>query len=161
MATATVLKFATADGADTALVSLQDLQKQDLITLHDAAIVSWPSGRKGPSTKQVSVVTTGALGGAFWAMFFGLIFFAPLSGLAVGVAAGALGGRFRDYGIDDAFLRRVRGAVTEGTSALFLMTSDALIDRVADSMKQADSEIITPTPSKDQERRSREAFARN
>jgi uncharacterized membrane protein len=51
MATATVLKFATADGADTALVRLQDLQKQDLITLHDAAIVSWPSGRKGPSTK--------------------------------------------------------------------------------------------------------------
>ena len=161
MATATVLKFPTADGADTALVSLQDLQKQDLITLHDAAIVSWPNGRKGPSTKQVNVVTTAALGGAFWATFFGVIFFAPLSGLAVGVAVGGLGGRFRDYGIDDDFLRRVRGAVTEGTSALFLMTSDALIDQVADSMKQLESEIITTNLSKDQERRSRAALTRN
>jgi uncharacterized membrane protein len=161
MATVTVLKFPTADGADKALATLQDLQKQDLITLQDAAIVSWPNGRKAPGTKQLNLVTTGALGGAFWAMFFGLIFFTPLFGLAVGVAVGTLGGTFRDYGIDEDFVRRVRGAVTEGTSALFLMTSDALTDRVADSMTRLDSEVITTNTSKDQERRSREALAQN
>jgi uncharacterized membrane protein len=161
MPAATVLKFATADGADRALAGLQDLQKQDLITLHDAAIVTWPNGRKAPSSKQLNLATTGALGGTFWAMFFGLIFFTPLFGLAVGVAVGTLGGTFRDYAIDEDFIRRVRAAVTEGRSALFLMTSDALTDRVADSMTRLHGEIITTNTSKGRERGPREALAQN
>ena len=162
MATVTVLKFATSDGADAGLAHVQELQKQHLLRLHDAAIVTWPAGKKSPSTRQlVNVVATGALGGMFWGMFFGLIFFTPLFGLAVGAAVGALGGSFRDYGINDDFIRRVRGAVTEGTSALFLMTSDAVIDRIADAMKYTKYEIIATNLSHDEERRLREAFAQN
>lgn len=159
MATVTVLKFSTATGADEALSRIQQLQKQHLITLHDAAVVSWPAGKKGPSTRQlVNLVTTGALGGVFWGMLFGLIFFTPLFGLAVGAAVGGLGGAFRDYGIDDDFIRRVRGAVTHGTSALFLMTSDAVLERVSDAMKSSQFELIATNLTKDQERRLREAF---
>jgi hypothetical protein len=47
----------------------------------------------------------------FWGMLFGLIFLTPLFGLAVGAAIGALGGAFRDYGIDDDFIKRVRGGI--------------------------------------------------
>ena len=51
----------------------------------DAAIVTWPQGRKKPKTYQaVSTVGIGALGGAFWGMLFGLIFLAPLFGMVVG-----------------------------------------------------------------------------
>ena len=53
MAAVTVLKFATPEGAQDALARIQDLQKQHLIKLHDAAIVSWPEGKKGPKTKQL------------------------------------------------------------------------------------------------------------
>jgi|SRR5262252_4469654 len=160
MATVTVLHFQTAAGAEDALLTIQDLQRQHLITIHDAAIVSWPQGAKGPSTKQlVDLVRTGALGGMFWGMLFGLIFFTPLFGMAVGAAVGALGGVFKDYGIDDDFIRRIRGAVTMGTSALFLMTSDAVVDRVAVVMKKKDFDIIATNLSQDQERRLREAFA--
>ena len=35
---------------------------------------------------------------------------------------GALSGLFSDYGIDDDFIGSVREQVTEGTSALFLLT---------------------------------------
>jgi uncharacterized membrane protein len=160
MATVTVLHFQTSTGADEALLAVQELQTQHLIKLHDAAIVSWPGGARGPSTRQlVNLVRTGALGGMFWGMLFGLIFFTPLFGMAVGAAVGALGGVFQDYGIDDEFIRRVRGAVTVGTSALFLMTSDAVIDRVAQAMKRSDFDIIATNLSQDQERRLREAFA--
>jgi uncharacterized membrane protein len=62
-----------------------------------------------------------------------LIFFTPLFGMAIGATFGALGGAFRDYGIDDDFIKRVRSQVTEGTSALFLMTSEAVMDRVVDT----------------------------
>jgi uncharacterized membrane protein len=46
MATLTVLKFENANGAEKALHVIQDLSKQELITLHDAAIVTWPEGKR-------------------------------------------------------------------------------------------------------------------
>jgi hypothetical protein len=52
-----------------------------------------------------------------------------------------------------------RGAVTEGTSALFLMTSEAVLDRVADAMKGTKFEIMATNLSKEQEEKLREAFA--
>jgi uncharacterized membrane protein len=64
----------------------------------------------------------------FWGMLLGFIFATPLFGMAVGAAFGALSRAFRDYGIDDDFIKRVRSQVTEGTSALFLMTSEAVMD---------------------------------
>jgi uncharacterized membrane protein len=159
MATVTVLKFPTAEGAIAVLSRVLELQKQHLIKLHDAAIVSWPVGKKSPRTRQlVDLVSVGALSGMFWSMLFGMIFFTPLFGMAVGAAFGALGGAFRDYGIDDDFIKRIRSQVTEGTSALFLMTSEAVMDRVVDAMKDAQFEIIATNLSKEQEQKLREAF---
>lgn len=159
MATVTVLKFPTADGAQKALESVQNLQKQHLIALHDAAIVSWPKGESGPTTKQlVDLVGTGAMSGMFWGLLFGVIFVTPLFGAAIGAAVGAIGGKFRDYGIDDGFITNVRGAVTEGTSAVFLMTSDAVLDRVVTALKSSTFEIIATNLSSVQERNLREAF---
>jgi uncharacterized membrane protein len=89
-------------------------------------------------------------------MLFGLIFFTPLFGMAVGF--GSLGGLSRDFGIDDDFMKRVRSQVTEGTSALFLMTSGAVMDRVADAMKSTKFEIIATNLSEEQEQNLREAF---
>ena len=159
MATVTVLKFATATGADEALDQIKALQKQHLITLHDAAIVSWPDGQQAPKTRQlVDLVSSGALSGMFWGILFGLIFVTPLFGLALGGAVGAIGGALRDYGIDDEFIKSVRGAVTSGTSALFLMTSDAVLDRVAAVFKERDFEIIATNLSSQQERKLRDLF---
>lgn len=53
----------------------------------------------------------------------------------------------------------MRGAVTEGTSALFLMTSEAVLDRVADAMKGTKFEIMATNLSREQEEKLREAFA--
>jgi len=53
MTTLTVLKFETPEGATKALHLVQDLSKKQLITLHDAAIVTWPEGKKKPKTEQL------------------------------------------------------------------------------------------------------------
>jgi len=159
METVTVLKFATPDGANEALSLVEDLQKQRLIWLHDAAIVSWHVGDKSPKTSQlVNLVGNGALSGMGWGLVFGMIFFTPLFGMAVGTAFGALAGIFQDYGIDDHFIKQIRGQVTEGTSALFLMTSKAVIDRVVEAMKNLKFEIIATNLSEEQSRKLREAF---
>lgn len=160
MTTLTVLKFETADGADKALDIVKDLNKQRLLNLHDAAIVTWPVGKKKPKTKQLhDLAGSGALTGAFWGMLFGLIFFVPIIGLAVGATIGALTGSMTDVGINDEFIKSIRSKVTEGTSALFLMTSDVVEDRVFDAMKPLKFELIASNLSKDEEEKLREAFA--
>ncbi len=159
-ATISVLKFSTADGAKGALDIVKGLSSQHLVNLHDAAIVTWPEGKRKPKTRQLTnLAGVGALDGAFWGMLFGFIFFVPFFGMAIGAAMGALGGKFADYGIDDDFIKSIRAHVTEGTSALFLMTSGAVVDKVVDAMKGVDFEILTTNLSTEQEEDLRRAFA--
>jgi len=159
MATLTVWKFPTADGAAVAEATLKDLQRQELIQLHDAAIVSYPEGAKKPKTKQLSSLTgAGALGGAFWGMLFGLIFFVPLLGLAIGAGIGALSGSLADVGIDDAFIRRMREEIKPGTSALFVLSSDAVVDRVKEAFAGQPMVLVESNLSQEQEDKLREVF---
>ena len=160
MATLTALKFATPEGAGQMLDKIKSLQKMELIKLQDAAIVTWPMGKKAPKTKQlVNMAGMGAVQGAFWGMLFGLIFFVPFFGLAVGAAMGALGGKMADYGIDDNFIKQARDKITEGTSALFLLTSDAVQDKLLDELKGFKFELISSNLTKEQEEQLMAAFA--
>jgi len=161
MATLTVLRFATPEGADQLLVQLRQLEKEQIITVEDAAIVTWPQGAKKPKTKQTKGLTgMGALDGAFWGMLFGLIFFVPFFGLAIGATMGALAGHFSDYGIDDQFIKQARNEFTPGTSGLFLLSAAAVQDKLIERLKDGPKfEIVSTNLSKEQEDHLREAFA--
>jgi uncharacterized membrane protein len=160
MSSLTVWKFQTPFGADAALEKLERLETQQLIVLQDAAVVSWEVGKRKPKTRQLhDAKLGGALGGGFWGLLFGLIFFVPILGLAIGAASGALLGRMADVGISDSFIRSVREQVTPGTSALFVLSSDAVIDRVKAEFPATDAELITTNLSAEQEAHLREAFA--
>jgi uncharacterized membrane protein len=160
MATLTAWKFDSPYGADDALATLEKLQSQALIQVQDAAVVSWEAGRSKPRTREMhSTKKAGALGGGFWGLLFGLIFFIPILGLAIGAATGALMGSLADVGISDKFIATVREKVTPGTSALFLLTSDAVIDRVSEEFTTNKPELISTNLSAEQEGKLREAFA--
>jgi uncharacterized membrane protein len=157
--TLTVWKFDTVGGALDAERRLLALQSTDLITVNDAAVVSWDIDKKKPKTRQLNSTTgTGALGGAFWGFLFGLIFFVPLIGIAVGAVSGALGGALTDVGIDDAFIKRVQAAVTPGTSALFLLTSNEVVERVSEELGPIKGELIETNLDHEQEAALRAAF---
>jgi len=157
--TLTVWKFDSSTGASEALGKLAQVQKQHLIEIIDAAIVEWASGNRKPKTRQVNdLVVGGALGGAFWGMLFGMIFFVPFFGMAVGAAMGALSGHFNDYGIDDDFIGSVREQVTEGTSALFLLTGNVTLDKVEEEMKGQIGTLIRSNLTHEQEAKLREGF---
>ncbi len=141
------------------LNTLESLQKQQLITIHDAAIVQWPADKKKPRTEQLhSMAGAGALSGAFWGMLFGLLFFIPLLGAAIGAAMGGLSGSLVDVGVDDNFIKQVRDQVTPGTSALFVLSTDAVTDRVKDALRGVEMELIATNLSKEEEDRLRTAF---
>lgn len=162
MATFTVTQFDTADGAERVLATLTRLQEEELISIEDAAIVTWPPGADGPQTTQLrNLALNGTLGGAFWGMLFGILFTVPVIGLAVGAASGAIGAAFVDVGIDDTFIKRTREQLAPGTSALFLMTSGAVRDRVAAELRGelGNVTLLHTNLSPDQEQKLRDTFA--
>jgi uncharacterized membrane protein len=158
--TIVVLKFDTPEGADQGLEIAVDLQKQHLLEIQDVATVSWPEGKKKPKTIHGQGACGGAWYGAFWGMLIGFIFFVPLIGAAWGAAMGAISASFSDYGVGNDFIENVRGKVTEGSSALFLLVGQVTTDRVAEAFKNApDFEIISTNLSHEQEEKLKEAFA--
>jgi uncharacterized membrane protein len=98
MSTLSVWRFDRPDGAEKSVSTLTDLAPERLITVHDAATVSWPPDARKPKTRQLrDLPGAGAVGGAFWGMLFGLLFLVPL----LGAGAGALTGRLTDVGVTD------------------------------------------------------------
>src|SRR3954463_9503022 len=160
MGTMTVWKFESAGGAQSALDLLERMQKEELIQVNDAAVVYWAEGRKKPKTRQLRNMTgAGALGGSFWGLLFGLIFFVPLLGMAIGAGLGALTGSLTDVGIDDQFIKSMRETITPGTSALFVMSSDAVLDKVREAFEGQPMELVQTNLSHDQEKTLQEVFA--
>ena len=159
MANLTAWKFDSPDGASQAVRTLKELQDEGLIVIESAAIVEWPQGNKKPKTRQIDDMTgPEAVSGAFWGFLFGILFFVPILGAAVGAGFGALHGSLGHIGIDDKFIDQVKGAVTEGTSALFLMSSSGVSDRITQRFIGNKPELIATNLGPDQEAKLREAF---
>ncbi len=158
MSSLIVLAFETMEGARDTRDKLYDLQKQELITLDDAAIVVRKEDGKVKVDQAVSLVGTGALGGAFWGMLIGLLFLAPWLGMAVGAVTGALSGKFADFGIDDDFIKEVGDTIEPGHSALFLLVRDVQTERVIDDLESYAPTVLRTNLSPQQEDALREAF---
>lgn len=162
MATLSAWLFDTPDGAAQAENLLLDLQKQQILVVQDAATVSWPEGQKKPKTKELtSMGWAGAGMGGMWGLLFGLLFFVPLLGVAIGAGIGALMGHFSDYGISKDFIDSVKSKVVPGTSALFLMSSSANTEKVAEEVKKAGikAELIQSNLSDEQAAELRKTFS--
>ena len=159
MSTLVVLKFDSEDGAAQMRDRMVSLQKQQLITIDDAAIMKKDADGKPKLEQLNNMAGVGALGGAFWGMLFGLLFFIPFLGLAVGAAAGAIAGSMSDVGIDDKFIKQVGESITPGTSALFLLVSNAVVDKVLEQTKDLKYEVLQTNLSQEQEDKLRGAIS--
>src|SRR6056297_3435151 len=134
MSSLVVLAFEEMNGAEAMREKMYDLQKRELISLEDAAVVVRNEKGRAKVRQAHSLVGAGALGGAFWGMLIGLLFFAPWLGLLAGATAGALGGKLGDIGIDDDFIKDVRDAIEPGNSALFLLTREGNPERIEEEL---------------------------
>ena len=140
MNTLTVWRFATPEAADAALPLMVDARspKADA-DVDDAALVSWPPGRRKPSARALGgLARPGRLWGGFWGLLLGLIFLTPLAGPTFGAAAGALAGSLSDFGVEDDFVRDVRVAVTPGSSAVFVVSTATSAERLARALAALD-----------------------
>ena len=153
-----VFTFKDESGAEQMRDSLVALQKEHLITLSDAAVVVRKPDGKVKVKQATSLVGAGALGGAFWGMLIGLLFFMPWLGLAVGAITGALAGKLTDYGIDDDFIKECGSTIEPGHSALFLLVEQWTEDKVMDRLKGFDATVLRTSLSKEDEAKLIAAF---
>ena len=139
----TVWKFTTPEGADHAESLLRRAARDGLIDIIDHAVVSWRPGSKRPDIKHGREDTWRGTGwGAFWGLLFGAIFFVPVLGVAAGAGIGALSAATQKMGITSDQLERIRSEVTEGTSALFVVTDSGDLDRVGERLRGVDMKLI-------------------
>jgi uncharacterized membrane protein len=154
-----VFAFDNPDGANTMVGTIQTLQKQQLIKLADAAIVTRKPDGKAKVKQLNSLVGAGALGGAFWGMLIGLLFLMPWLGLAIGAITGAIAGKFSDIGIDDNFIKEVGATIEPNHSALFLMVESMTEDKVFEALSQHKATVLRTNLSAEDEAKLRESFS--
>jgi uncharacterized membrane protein len=154
-----VFAFPTATGAEEMRDALGRMQKEHLIELEDAAVVVRKQNGKVKVKQATSLVGAGALGGAFWGMLIGLLFFMPWLGLAAGALGGAIGGKFTDIGVDDKFIKEVGNTIEPGHSALFLLVHSATADKVLPRLEKFDATVLQTSLSDEDEAKLRETFS--
>jgi len=143
MTTFTVWKFDDPGGADHAARLLRDAAGEGLVKIDDHAVVSWPAGASQPTTKHGHEETWRGSGwGALLGLLIGTLFFIPLIGGLAGAALGALSKATQDAGITKDQLEKIRTEVTEGTSALFLVTEQGDLDRLGERFHGMHNKLI-------------------
>jgi uncharacterized membrane protein len=143
MTTFTVWKFDDPEGAERAVGMLREAQSAGLVKIDDHAIVSWPVGASQPSTKHGHEETWhGAAWGSIFGLLIGTLFFLPVVGGLAGAALGALAKVTQDLGITKEQLEKIGVEVTEGTSALFVVTEMGDLDRLGDRMRGMHSTLL-------------------
>jgi uncharacterized membrane protein len=136
MTTFTVWKFETPDGAEHAAQVLKDAEADGLVKIDDHAVMTWPVGADKPETHHKHDDSKrGAAWGALWGVLGGALFAIPVAGAVAGVAIGALAKSTEGTGITKEDLARIRTEVVEGTSALFLVTEDADLDKLGERFR--------------------------
>jgi uncharacterized membrane protein len=73
----------------------------------------------------------------FWGLLFGLLFFVPVFGMAIGAGLGTLMGKVEKSGIDREFQAQVRDLLQPGTSALFLVVERVTPDKAVEALSKS------------------------
>ena len=141
------------------LATLRRLQSEYLIDLEDAVYVTKDGEGKIKLHESTNLTAAGAAGGGFWGLLIGLLFFAPLAGLAVGAGAGAIAGKLTEAGIDTQFMRELSVRLAPGSSALFVLVRHANADRVVPEIEVFGGSVVRTSLKPDAEARLREALS--
>jgi uncharacterized membrane protein len=160
MSTLVAVVFDDEHTAFAMRAELARMQKELLIELEDAVVVTRDQNGKTKLDQAVNLTSAGALGGGFWGMLIGMIFLNPLLGFALGAGAGALSGKFSDIGLDDKMMKDLAQSFKPGSSALFVIVRRATTDKVLAGLKQfaGKGKVFQTSLNKDDEAALRDAL---
>jgi uncharacterized membrane protein len=137
--------------------NIGEAQKAHLIELEDLAIVEHRQDGK-IKLHQPSLAGVGAAGGALWGGLIGLIFLAPLFGMAIGAASGAAAGALSDAGVDDKFMKDLGTKLPPGGAAVIGLVRSANMEKILAEVK-IPGEVVQTSLGGDAEQALRDALA--
>jgi uncharacterized membrane protein len=139
---------ATANGA---LETLGKLQKDLVVDLAGAAVVTCDAEGKYKMSTPTHATGAGAASGALWGMIFGLLFLIPVAGLVIGGVMGALFGKMGDTGIKQEFISQVRDVLKPGMAGLVIMYRKATPDKTIEALAPFGGHVLKSSLSSDAE----------
>jgi uncharacterized membrane protein len=161
MSNLVVIAFEEEHKAFELRAELVKLQKEYLIKMEDAVVVTKDKEGKVKLHQAVNLTAAGAVGGTFWGALIGLIFLNPLVGAAIGAGAGALSGKIADIGIDDNFMKELGETFLPNTSALCVLVKKATPDKVMDKLKGFGGKVLQTSLSRADEEKLQQMLADN
>ena len=158
MSTLVAIAYPDADTAERVRSELVQMTKEHLLQLDDAVVVEHRDDGKIKLHQAVSTTGAGAAGGALWGGLIGLIFLAPLFGMAIGAASGAVMGKVTDVGVNDNFMKELGAKMPAGGAALIMLGRAEAPERVLERVRQYGGEVIQTSLDTEQEERLRSAL---
>ena len=151
MSTLVAVAYPDVDTAQRVRSELVQATKEHLLELEDAVVVEHRPDGKIKLHQAMSPAGAGAAGGALWGGLIGLIFLAPLFGMAIGAAAGGAAGKLTDVGINDDFMKTLGSKLEQGGAALIVLGRAQSPERVIERVKPYGGELIQTSLDPDQE----------
>jgi uncharacterized membrane protein len=158
MSTLVAIAYPDAETAERVRAELVQATKEHLVQLEDAVVVEHRADGKIKLHQAMSTTGAGAAGGALWGGFIGLLFLAPLLGMAIGAASGAAAGKVTDAGVNDNFMKELGAKVAPGGAALIYLGRSDAPEKVLDRVKQYGGEVIQTSLDAEQEEHLRSAL---
>jgi len=158
LSTLIAIGYPDAETAEKVRQELIQATKEHLVTLEDAVVVIHGDDGKIKLDQAMSTTGAGAAGGALWGGLIGLIFLAPLLGMAVGAASGALGGKMTDVGVNDNFMKELGAQLQPGAAALIALGQSEARDKLLERIKPYGGHVIQTSLDSESEERLRAAL---
>jgi len=159
MSTLVAIAYPDTATAEQVRQELIRATKEHLVRLEDAVVVERKPDGKIKLHQAMSTTGAGAAGGALWGGLIGLIFLAPLFGMAIGAASGAFAGKVSDVGVNDNFMKELGAKLPEGGAALLALGSTDARDKLIERVRPYGGEIIQTSLTSEEEERLRAALA--
>ena len=158
MSTLIAIGYPDANTAEEVRGVLVQATKEKLVDLQDAVVVEHRSDGKIKLHQAISTTGAGAAGGALWGGLIGLLFLAPLFGMAIGAASGAVAGKVTDAGVNDDFMKQLGAKMAPGTAALIALGSSNAPDKLLERLQPYGGDVIQTSLDNEQEERLRSSL---
>jgi len=128
-----VWRFSGTEGADEAVLKLKQLEAAKVVEVQDVAVIRWPQYAAEPTVRE-HVTEEGS-------------------------KVSSLMHKFTHAGIDSSMIESAKGDMSQGASALVLLTVEAPVEAVAKAFDEQGVELIRSDLSVQDQDRLRAALA--